>query len=127
MRIDGFGQLEATIMNRMWSRDPSAAVTVRDVLVELSAERDIAYTTVMSTMDNLHTKGWLTRKRQGKAYDYWVALTREEYTARMMHNALDGGGSSELVLTHFVEQMSPEESAGLRAALRRLANRAATQ
>lgn len=81
----------------------------------------------MSTMDNLHTKGWLTRKRQGKAYDYWVALTREEYTARMMHNALDGGGSSELVLTHFVEQMSPEESAGLRAALRRLANRAATQ
>ena len=127
MRVRGFGELEAVIRDRMWNRDPGAPTTVREVFDELASERDIAYTTVMSTMDNLHTKGWLTRKRQGKAYDYWVALTREEYTARMMHNALDGGGSSELVLTHFVEQMSPEESAGLRAALRRLANRAATQ
>lgn len=125
MRIDGFGQLEATIMNRMWSRDPSAAVTVRDVLVELSAERDIAYTTVMSTMDNLHTKGWLERERDGRAYRYWAVLTREEHTARLMREALDGGGRSELVLNHFIEQIGPEESEGLRSALRRLSRRSA--
>jgi hypothetical protein len=40
-----------------------------------------------------------------------------------MRDALEAGGSSELVLNHFVEQMGPEESARLRAALRRIAAR----
>lgn len=59
MRIDGFGQLEASIMERMWSRGPSADVSVREVLIEPRAERDIAYTTVMFTMDDFRTTGWL--------------------------------------------------------------------
>jgi len=98
-----------------------------DTVGRWAAERDIAYTTVMSTMDNLHTKGWLTRARQGKAYHYRPALTREEHSARLMRDALDGGGSSDLVLAHFVEHMSAEESEELRAALRRLAKRTDTQ
>jgi hypothetical protein len=40
-----------------------------------------------------------------------------------MREALDGGGRSEVVLSHFVEQIGPEESARLRAALRRLTKR----
>ncbi len=120
MRIDGFGQLEATIMNRMWSRDPSAAVTVRDVLVELSAERDIAYTTVMSTMDNLHTKGWLGRERDGRAYRYRATMTREQHSAHLMRAALAGGGRPDLVLRYFVEQMGNDESETIRRALRRV-------
>ena len=120
MRIDGFGQLEATIMNRMWSRDPSAAVTVRDVLVELSAERDIAYTTVMSTMDNLHTKGWLGRERDGRAYRYRATMTREQHSAHLMRAALAGGGRPDLVLRYFVEQMGNDESETIRRARRRV-------
>jgi len=90
---------------------------------ELAAEREIAYTTVMSTMDNLHTKGWLARERDGKAYRYWPALTREQHSAQLMREVFDAGGRSELVLSHFLEQISPEESAHLRAALQRLARR----
>lgn len=127
MRVRGFGELEAVIMDRIWNRDPATSITVREVFDELAAERDIAYTTVMSTMDNLHTKGWLTRTRQGKAYRYRPALTREEHSARLMRDALDGGGSSDLVLAHFVEHISADESAELRAALRRLAKRADTR
>lgn len=127
MRVRGFGELEAVVMDRIWNRDPASPTTVREVFDELTAERDIAYTTVMSTMDNLHTKGWLTRARQGKAYHYRPALTREEHSARLMRDALDGGGSSDLVLAHFVEHMSAEESEELRAALRRLAKRADTR
>ncbi|MCC5582651.1 BlaI/MecI/CopY family transcriptional regulator, partial [Microtetraspora sp. AC03309] len=70
MRVRGFGELEAEIMDRIWNRGP-AAVTVREVFDELVEERRIAYTTVMSTMDNLHTKGWLERDRDGRAYRYW--------------------------------------------------------
>jgi predicted transcriptional regulator len=119
----GFGELEAVIMDRIWNRDPVTPTTVREVFDELVAERDIAYTTVMSTMDNLHTKGWLARLRDGKAYRYWATLSREQHSARLMREALDGGGRSDLILNHFVEQIGPEESARLRAALRRLTRR----
>lgn len=115
----GFGELEAVVMVRLWARtDPTA---VREVFEELRDQREIAYTTVMSTMDNLHRKGWLARKRQGKAFLYWPVLSREEYSARLMREALDGGGKSDLVLTHFLAQMTDQESATLRTALQRLA------
>jgi predicted transcriptional regulator len=118
----GFGDLEAVVMDRIWNRQETT--TVREIFDELAAEREIAYTTVMSTMDNLHTKGWLAREREGKAYRYWPTLTRAQHSAKLMREALDAGGSSELVLSHFLEQISPEESARLRDALRRLTKRA---
>ena len=115
----GFGDLEAAVMDRMWSQE--GETTVRKVLEDLQSEREIAYTTVMSTMDNLYRKGRLSRKRRGKAFLYWPSLTREEYSARLMRDALDGGGNPSLVLKHFLQQMSDEESAALRTALQRLA------
>jgi predicted transcriptional regulator len=120
VRIRGFGELEAVIMDRMWSRDSAIPTTVRELFDELATERNIAYTTVMSTMDNLHTKGWLARERDGKAYRYWPTLSREQHSARLMREALDGGGSPELVLQHFVEQIGAEESERLRSVLRQL-------
>jgi predicted transcriptional regulator len=122
VRVRGFGELEAVVMDRIWNRD--GTTTVREIFDELAAEREIAYTTVMSTMDNLHTKGWLARERDGKAYRYWPTLTREQHSAQLMRDVLDTGGRSDLVLTHFLEQISPEESARLREALQRLARRA---
>ncbi|MGH3908569.1 MAG: BlaI/MecI/CopY family transcriptional regulator [Pseudonocardiaceae bacterium] len=116
----GFGELEAVVMDRLWNTEGTA--TVRAVFEDLRETREIAYTTVMSTMDNLHRKGWLSRKRQGKAFLYWPTLTREQYSARLMRDALDAGGNPSLVLSHFLEQMSEEESASLRTTLRRLAS-----
>src|SRR5580692_6719312 len=102
-------------MDRIWDRD--APVTVRDVFDELSAERTIAYTTVMSTMDNLHRKGWLNRVKEGKAYRYSPSASREEYSARLMREALADGGDTEMVLSHFLAQIDGEESEALRSVL----------
>ncbi|MFC6010315.1 BlaI/MecI/CopY family transcriptional regulator [Nocardia lasii] len=118
----GFGDLEAVLMDRLWDRDVDAT-TVRELFDELATERDIAYTTVMSTMDNLHRKGWLAREREGRAYRYWPRVTREEYSAQLMYEALNVGGRSDLVLNYFVDRISEDEFAGLRAALRRVATR----
>ncbi|UGT52026.1 BlaI/MecI/CopY family transcriptional regulator [Nocardia asteroides] len=104
-------------MDRLWAAEDD--VTVRDIFESLLQEREIAYTTVMSTMDNLHRKGWLDRERHGKAYHYWPTLTREQYSAQLMRAALEGG-RSDLVLAHFVEQITEDESDALRALLRRL-------
>jgi predicted transcriptional regulator len=118
--VRGFGALEAVVMDRVWSRE--GRVSVREVFEDLRRNREIAYTTVMSTMDNLHGKGWLARERNGKAFRYWPTLTREEYSARLMREALTGGGNPDLVLTHFLEQMSDEESIRLHDVVRQWAS-----
>ena len=118
----GFGDLEAVLMDRLWNRDVDTT-TVRELFDELATERDIAYTTVMSTMDNLHRKGWLAWERAGRAYRYWPTVTRQEFSARLKHEALGVGGRSDLVLNFFVDRISEDEFAGLRAALRRVATR----
>jgi predicted transcriptional regulator len=117
----GFGELEAVIMQRVW--DHGRPVTVRELFDELVRERAIAYTTVMTTMDNLHRKGWLTRAKEGKAYRYTATASREEYSARLMREALDDGGDTQAVLTHFVAQMDGDESEVLHAVVRALAGR----
>jgi predicted transcriptional regulator len=119
--VRGFGDLEAVVMHRVWDHD--GPVTVRDLFDELRGERSIAYTTVMSTMDNLHRKGWLNRERDGKAYRYTAVASREEYSARLMSEALVEAADTEAVLSHFVAQMDGEQSQVLREVLDKLTGR----
>jgi predicted transcriptional regulator len=119
--VRGFGDLESVIMHLVWDHD--SPVTVRELLGELRQERVIAYTTVMSTMDNLHRKGWLARAKDGKAYRYTATASREEYSARLMREALAGGGDTEVVLSHFVAAMGGQESEVLAAVVQRLTGR----
>jgi predicted transcriptional regulator len=105
-------------MHRVWDHD--GPVTVRDLFAELSETRPIAYTTVMSTMDNLHRKGWLARERDGKAYRYTAVASREQYSARLMGEALAQAGDTEAVLSHFVAAMDGGQADALRAVLAKL-------
>jgi len=109
------GQLEATVMERLWASESSVAV--RDVLEDLQKGRAIAYTTVMTVLDNLHRKGMVTREKAGRAYRYRPAYTREEHTAALMEQVLAGSGDRGAALMHFVEQMPPDEIRRLRQAL----------
>jgi predicted transcriptional regulator len=84
MRI--FGSLEAEIMTIMWRQETA---TVKQVHRELLDWRDIAYTTVMTTMERLTEKGMLTRERRGLAYHYALAYSREEYAAQAVRQILD--------------------------------------
>ncbi|HJT94914.1 MAG TPA: BlaI/MecI/CopY family transcriptional regulator [Mycobacterium sp.] len=111
----GFGDLEAAIMDRLWARTESA--TVRDILDDLAPARTLAYTTVLTVMDNLFKKGWLRRQPDGRAYRYTPTVTREDYGARQLRQALDGADDPAAVLVRFVEQMNSEETAALRRAL----------
>lgn len=113
----GFGDLEAVIMDRLWRWGEPA--TVRDVLEDIRGERQIAYTTVMSVMDNLHRKGWLVREMDGRAYRYAPSQSREEYSASLMREALAESRDPDATLVHFLAGMTEEDSEALRRALRR--------
>ncbi|WP_432973374.1 BlaI/MecI/CopY family transcriptional regulator [Dactylosporangium sp. CA-233914] len=123
--MQGFGDLEAALMELLWRRE--CPTTVREALTELTWHRELAYTTVMTVMDTLHRKGWLTREPAGRAYRYSPALTRDEYVARTMHEALVDSGDRLEALTQFVGRMTLDEAAALREALstyeRRIAGR----
>ncbi|MEJ8281808.1 BlaI/MecI/CopY family transcriptional regulator [Pseudonocardia spirodelae] len=109
------GELEAAVMDVLWS--DAAPCRVRDVRTRLAPTRPLAYTTVMTVLDNLHRKGWVRRELQGRAYLYTPAATREEETARALRDLLDEAGDPETVLQHFARSVSARESAVLRAAL----------
>jgi len=72
-------------MTRVWKWN--RPVTVREVLEDLQQERSIAYTTVMTVLDNLHQKGWVRREAEGRAYRYEAVSTRAAYSAALMNDA----------------------------------------
>ena len=110
-----FGDLEAAIMDCLWERDSPALV--REIVDALHDERPLAYTTVMTVMENLHRKGWLRRERHGRAWRYEPTGSRSGYTAALMNDALNTNPDRRTALAHFVLQMSPQDAALLRQAL----------
>jgi predicted transcriptional regulator len=109
------GELEAVIMDRLWEwRKPAL---VREVVDDLRGERPLAYTTVMTVMENLHRKGWLRRQRDGRAWRYEPAGSRSGYTAALMSDALDTSADRRTALAHFVLQISPHDAELLQQAL----------
>ncbi|MBO1418015.1 BlaI/MecI/CopY family transcriptional regulator [Streptomyces sp. FH025] len=109
------GDLEAEIMDRLWTWDRPA--TVREVVDDINRQRPIAYTTVMTVADILYGKGVLTREKQGRAWLYRPALSREAYTAALMQEALDSSRDRPAALAHFIDEISPDELEVLRGLL----------
>jgi predicted transcriptional regulator len=112
-----FGDLEAVIMERLWKQ--GRPMLVREMVEDLRAERPLAYTTVMTVMENLHRKGWLRRERDGRAWRYEPTGSQSGYTAALMNDALTTSSDRRTALAHFVLQMSPHDAALLREALDR--------
>nr|WP_272917514.1 BlaI/MecI/CopY family transcriptional regulator [Nocardioides flavescens] len=113
------GQLEAAVMELLWSRG-DVETSVREVmegLEEQDGARRLAYTTVLTVVDNLHSKGYLTRRRVGRAYAYTPRCSREEHTAQVMGEALAASSDRGAVLLRLVDQLTAAEVAELRAAL----------
>lgn len=110
-----FGELEAAIMEVMWAIDEPAPV--RAVVEALQDTRSPAYTTVQTVMDILHRKGWLGRKKAGRAHQYWPLASREEYAVRLIDDVLDEAPDRTAVLTRFFSELDPSEAAELRQAL----------
>ena len=111
------GELEAVIMDRLW--EWGRPVLVREVVEDLRPSRPLAYTTVMTVMENLHRKGWLRRDRDGRAWRYEPAGSRSGYTAALMSDALATSADRSTALAHFVLQMSPHDAELLQQALDR--------
>jgi len=103
-------------MELLW--DAQHPLLVRDVVDLIRPQRVLAYTTIMTVLDNLHRKGWLDRVRDGRAWRYSPVLGRQAYTATLMREALAVSDDRAGVLARFVEEMDPQDAAALADLLR---------
>jgi predicted transcriptional regulator len=115
------GDLEAAIMDVVWAAP--GQVRVRDVADQLNRQRTLAFNTVQTVMENLFYKGWLTRHKDGRAYSYAQARSREDYAARLVSEALEVASHPAATIMRVVEDLDPAEVAELRAALDAAARR----
>ncbi|MGL5864890.1 MAG: BlaI/MecI/CopY family transcriptional regulator [Dermatophilaceae bacterium] len=105
---------------------PRVGATVRDVHDILSGTREIAYTTVLTVLDRLAKKGLVTRERDGRAWRYQPADTREALTAQTMRHTMDAMAATDrrAALLHFLDGASNAELDDLKAALAEVEARA---
>lgn len=103
--------LEADIIEVVWSKGWTQ-FAVADVHRELERERDIAYTTVMTTVARMHKKGLLDRVRDGRRYLYRPRMSRAEFSESMAKELL--GSLSDLghdqALALLVDQVAESDA-----------------
>lgn len=103
------GSLERKMLEEVWSR---GNVTVRE-LVEHS-NLQLAYTTIMTTLDRLFKKGLLHRAIEGKAFRYSACCTREELPRFVavtgIRQWIESTETSSLSLSYFVEAISVHDA-----------------
>jgi len=103
-------------MEQLWNAADGA--TVREVHTALEADREIAYTTVMTVLDRLAKKELVTRAREGRAWHYSAASTREALSAQAMRHTVDRLETDRrAAMLHFLDDASPEEIDDLKSAL----------
>ncbi|MEO8632332.1 MAG: BlaI/MecI/CopY family transcriptional regulator [Chloroflexota bacterium] len=119
--VSFLGPLETEVMGRLWKR---RSATVRDIVDDLGRSRELAYTTVMTIMGRLYTKGLLLRERDGKMYVYRPAFTREEHRGRISRDLVRGlvDEFGDVALAAFSAELDGVDALH-RSALRRLAGR----
>ena len=106
----GLGHLEARVIERLW--DQKTAVSVRQLH---DAFPELAYTTVMTTLDRLYRKGLLVRRRRGRAFVYEPRCSRDELLSEMMSghvtHLLEATGASGALLSTLVRAVSSSDAA----------------
>ena len=94
-------QLE--IMKVVWRLGEA---TVRDVYEDLRLHRPVAYTTVMTTMKNMESRGHLRKRSEGRAFVYAATVPENRMLRKIVGDFIDRvfNGSTEPLLAHLVEE-----------------------
>jgi predicted transcriptional regulator len=106
---DRLGPLERRVLEAVWTR--LGPVSVRDLQPAFS---EIAYTTLMTTLDRLYRKGVMDRTKHGRAFFYVARLTRQELESARVADALNtalSSSSADLgpLLSYFVQAVSDHD------------------
>jgi predicted transcriptional regulator len=102
-----FGALELRVLEALWRRGEA---TVRDLHDDFPSA---AYTTLMTTMDRLHRKGALERRKDGRAFLYRPAHSREQLESDIVARAITPllrSGGNDPILSCFLDELSRHDA-----------------
>lgn len=116
----GIGSLEAEILAVVWEQGQT---TVRRVYETLRERRQIAYTTVMTVMNNLVKKHLLTQDRSSIAYSYDAAIPGRDVARTVLDSVVDRllGGRDNVAISLLLDldqELTAEQADELRAWVR---------
>lgn len=107
---------EAELMEVLWDFGPGTVAEVRDRLSD-----DLAYTTVLTMLRTLETKGYVSREADSKAHRYSAVIDRDAARRSALRAMSEKffKGSTATLLTHFVaqEKLSDDDVQRLRKLL----------
>jgi predicted transcriptional regulator len=107
------GELEAAVLAVL--QDAGSALSPGEVRERIGGS--LAYTTVVTILSRLHTKGVLERHKAGRAFLYAPVADQPGLAARRMARVLDGEADRETVLARFVSVLSDSDEELLRRML----------
>lgn len=114
------GELQAEVMESFWQRGDA---TVREVVADVNRTRALAYTTVLTVVSRLWSRGLLAREQAGRGFRYRPALTRDELLRNLSDELIDRlfddfGAVAVTRLGERLEALDPKRRAMLEGARR---------
>jgi len=99
--LDGLGQLQRAVIEVVWNLGEASVHQVRK---ELGRKKKLAYTTVLTAMQNLEKAGWLRHRSEGKVYIYSPTRTREQAGAHSARKFIERtfDGNALLMFQHLM-------------------------
>jgi predicted transcriptional regulator len=111
-------QAELRLMKVLWDRGES---TVADMVTVTSSDGELAYTSVLTTIRILETKGYVTHRQEGRAFLYSSSVGEAEASRSEVRHVLQRffGNSRERLLLSLLgdEEISPDELKRLKEAI----------
>ena len=97
-------ELELQILKILWGKSPQLVRDIRDELAKLG--RDIAHTSVITTLNTMVKKRIVIRKREGNAFLFSPRITREQVSRSVLGDIVNRvfDGSAKAVLLGVFEQ-----------------------
>lgn len=103
------GELESAVMEILWQQPNQTVIEVEELLRK---GREIAHTTVLTTLDRMYRKGYLLRTKESKAFVYAPRYSKTEFEKGLAQEVLASllGGLSESTISAFVDLVSQDNS-----------------
>jgi predicted transcriptional regulator len=102
------GPLEQRLLHEIWARGNA---TVRELID--GGHLEIAYTTVMTTLDRLYKKQFLDRSAEGRAFRYTARVTQQELqraaAGHVIQQLLNSSSAASLPLSYLVEAVTEHD------------------
>jgi predicted transcriptional regulator len=107
---------EADVMQALWDHGPSLVAEVRDRLAD-----ELAYTTVLTILRTLESKGYVSHEEEGRGHRYFPLVEQQAARRSALRHLKQKlfQGSAELLFTHLVsdQQLSPDQIKRMRRLL----------